>query len=177
MEKQCWDAAPSHFQSHYPSHSLRFTRSPLLSLEVSDTETGNNQKSAGLMPHEKHQTPHSFCTDLADRFRAVAVIPMCIFPLLKFSDSQHSLWHAWQQCLLLYSFPLDIWQTKSHCFNLCLFFSYIGWHASFSCSKVISKIFFKSFTKSPFSLRNYRKKQNKRALQLQNLNSPCLRLN
>ena len=34
------------FLSHYRSHSLRFSHSPLLSPEVSDTEMGNNQKSA-----------------------------------------------------------------------------------------------------------------------------------
>ncbi len=99
-----------HFPSHYPSHS---PRSPLLSLEVSDTKTGNNQKSAELMPHKKHRTPSSLCIHPADLFKVVAVIPMCIFPLLKFSYWLQSLWHAWLHLLTFSfawgsSFPLDM---------------------------------------------------------------------
>lgn len=59
--------------------------------------------------HKKHRTLDSFCIHLADLFREVAVIPMCIFPLLKFSDSLHSLWLAWI-CFSFargLSFPLD----------------------------------------------------------------------
>lgn len=59
--------------------------------------------------HKKHRTLDSLCMHLADPFREVAVIPMCIFPLLKFSDSLHSLWLAWL-CFSFargLSFPLD----------------------------------------------------------------------
>lgn len=79
-ERQSQPPETIHFLLHYPSHSLCFAPSPFLSLEVSDTEMGNNQKSAELMPHKKHRTPDSLCMHLADLFRVVAVIPMCIFP-------------------------------------------------------------------------------------------------
>lgn len=105
-----------HFLSHYPSHSLRFPPSPLLSPEVSDTETGNNQNSAELMPQKKHRTPDSLYMYQADLFRVVAAAFLLTLQSLT-CLSLSPLSHLPEVC----HSPWTCTQIKSHCFNLLCF--------------------------------------------------------